>query len=802
MVRTLLFFTLYFLLKVTIFAQNVNPELLKRSWPAQWITCPDVPLREYGVYQFRKDIVLSEVPNPFIIHISADNRYKFYVNGREISKGPVRSDSRNWNFETIDIAPFLSKGENVLSALVWNQGEYKGVAQHSEMTGLLVQSDILVSNGQVIPNTQVNTDKSWKVKIATAYSPTSTNSMSKLQAYTVVGCGDLFDANKHDWGWMEKNIDESAWRQAKTLERGMPIGSGSGAHWHLIPRTIPAMDEHVQRFKTLRRSSCNVAGSFIKGEKLTIPKNTVCTLLIDNGVLSVGYPVINISGGKNATIETEYAEALFDQKNQKGNRNEIEGKTIKGYTDLLISDGGQNRSITTLWLKTFRYVQLTIETKDEDLIINDFYHITSIYPLQENAKFASSDARLDNIWDIGWRTARLCALESYVDCPYYEQLQYVGDTRIQALITMYVDGDDKLVRKAISDINNSMVAEGLTQSRYPSYVLQIIPPFSLFWIDMVSDHYMHYGDKAFTSQYLPNIERVLSWFDKRVDPKTGILGPLEWWNFVDWAPEWNWTNIYAVGGSPEGVKEGGSSVLTLQYAYALNLAAQMFEDNGDHTKAKMYKQKAKNLTALTLKQCYDPVKQILANTPNKNSFSEHANILGVLTDAFTTKKQQQEVLKMIMSDTKIIKATYYFRFYLFQALKKAGMADLYYSQLKPWHEMVDLGLTTFAEKPEPARSDCHAWSASPNYDFLATICGIAPSKSGFKEVLIQPALGELSSIYGSMPHHLGTIEVNLTKNGEKGITGNVNLPIGLPGIFVWKDQKLVLKGGENKVNLK
>jgi alpha-L-rhamnosidase len=208
MVRTLLFFSLYFLLKVTIFGQNVNPELLKRSWPAQWITCPDVPLREYGVFQFRKNIVLSEVPTPFIIHLSADNRYKFYVNGKEISKGPVRSDNRNWNFETIDIAPFLSKGENVLSALVWNQGEYKGVAQHSEMTGLIVQSDILASNGQVIPNTQVNTDKSWKVKIATAYSPTSTNSMSKLQAYTVVGCGDLFDANKHDWAWMSLHGDK------------------------------------------------------------------------------------------------------------------------------------------------------------------------------------------------------------------------------------------------------------------------------------------------------------------------------------------------------------------------------------------------------------------------------------------------------------------------------------------------------------------------------------------------------------------------------------------------------------------
>src|SRR6266851_3707029 len=33
----------------------------------------------------------------------------------------------------------------------------------------------------------------------------------------------------------------------------------------------------------------------------------------------------------------------------------------------------------------------------------------------------------------------------------------------------------------------------------------------------------------------------------------------------------------------------------------------------------------------------------------------------------------------------------------------------------PWREMVSLGLTTWAEQPEPTCSDSHAWSAHPNY---------------------------------------------------------------------------------------
>ncbi|MEZ4828681.1 MAG: hypothetical protein R3C61_20710 [Bacteroidia bacterium] len=78
-------------------------------------------------------------------------------------------------------------------------------------------------------------------------------------------------------------------------------------------------------------------------------------------------------------------------------------------------------------------------------------------------------------------------------------------------------------------------------------------------------------------------------------------------------------------------------------------------------------------------------------------------------------------MQRILEDKSLIQATFYFKFYLFRALVKTGMADQYLPQIQPWRDMLDLGLTTFAEKPDPTRSDCHAWSASPNYDLLATV---------------------------------------------------------------------------------
>ena len=114
--------------------------------------------------------------------------------------------------------------------------------------------------------------------------------------------------------------------------------------------------------------------------------------------------------------------------------------------------------------------------------------------------------------------------------------------------------------------------------------------------------------------------------------------------------------------------------------------------------------------------------------------------------------------------------------------------------------MLDLGLTTFAERPEPTRSDCHAWSASPNYDFLATVCGIKPSSPGFKTVRIEPALGELSKISASMPHPMGEIKISLAKKGQNGIKGTILLPEGLKGSFEWRGRILNLEN-EVKINL-
>ena len=112
--------------------------------------------------------------------------------------------------------------------------------------------------------------------------------------------------------------------------------------------------------------------------------------------------------------------------------------------------------------------------------------------------------------------------------------------------------------------------------------------------------------------------------------------------------------------------------------------------------------------------------------------------------------------------------------------------------------MLDLGLTTFAEKPDPTRSDCHAWSASPNYDLLATVAGIRPAAPGFSKISIAPNFGNLKQINAKMPHPQGEIEVNLSRNGED-VSGSITIPEKTSGVFQWRGGELTLNPGQNLI---
>jgi alpha-L-rhamnosidase len=774
-----------------LFAQHnastrINPELLSKTWSARWITVPNTSPFDYGVYHFRKSFDLQTKPSSFVIHVTGDNRYQLFVNGERVVWGPARGDLSHWRFETIDIAPQLKAGKNVVAAVVWNFGQYAPESQVTDRTAFLLQGD---SKAERVIDTNTN----WKCLRNHAYQPLF-YTHAQMRGYFVAGPGDKVDGANYPWGWEQEEFDDSLWQQAQTDGRwaGAPRDAIDAPNrWLLVPRNIPLMEEKPERLAAVRQSSSvQLPSNFPQqAAAFTIAANSKARLLLDQAYLTTAYPELIVSGGKGALIELGYSEALYG-KDGKGNRNDIEGKTFVGYYDHFISDGGSRRMFRPLWWRTYRYVDLQITTKDQPLIVEDLRGIYTGYPFEMKAKFDAGSERLKQILEVGWRTARLCAHETYMDCPYYEQLQYAGDTRIQCLVSLYNAGDGRLMKNAIAQLNDSRTAEGATMSRAPTRQQQYIPPFSLWWIGMVHDYWWYQDDPEFVREMLPGVHAILSFYAKYQKPN-GSLKRMPWWNYVDWA----WKDR----GVPPMDADGSSAVIDLQYLLALDWAASLETAFGSKWQAAEFRDKATKLRA-TIKGLYwDSTRQMFADTPAKRDFSQQANSLAVLARVIEGD-EARALVNRILNDSSLTEASFYFRHYLHTAVNQVGEGDRYLDLLDGWDKMLANGLTTWAEKPEPTRSDCHAWSASPNYELFHTVLGIDSAAPGFKKVVIRPYLGKLQKVSGSIPHPNGDIEVKLQLNQGK-LQAEVKLPPSVNGEFVWRGKSRPLQAGLTKLLL-
>ena len=759
---------------------------LKHAWTSQWITHPTESTLDARKFLFRRSFDLDSKPEKFIIYISADNRYRLYINGEYRVSGPSSGDIDNYRYETLDIANQLQVGKNIIAVEVINFGEYRKASTMTFQTAFILQGD---KNNHVDLNT--GKDSKWKVINDEGFKSIPFVSDS-LRGYYAAGPGEKLISKKHPWGWKNIDFDDSKWLHPKlgTVEFAVGRGFLFGSTWYLVPRTIPFMEESQQRFgKVARSEGLKASDNFIKGTgSLRIPPNTKTTILIDQLHHTIGHPEIKYSKGKDSQIKITYSEAMYDKDWKKGNRNEVEGKHILGYYDIIEADGGDDRTFKPIGQKTYRFVQLDIQTKNEGLIIDDYYGVYTAYPFKENAKFETNNKTLTDIWDASWLTLRNSAVEGFID-PYYEQLQYVGDTRIEAIVSLSVDGDDRLMRKAIEMFDNSRLPNGLTASRYPSYIVQIIPTYSLLWINMIHDHYMYKDDGEFTRKYIHGIKSVLDWWITKVD-ETGMPTKMEWWNFTDWSPGFQ-------NGIPDGADDGYSASIALQFVKTLQYASEMFADLGYLEEAKKYTALEKRIRESVVKNCYISEKGIFAETPNKKKFSQHTNIMAILTDAIP-QEEQKGIMQKILDDKSLIQTTIYYKFYLFNALHKVGMGNLYTGLLENWTNQLDQGLTTFAETDIEPRSECHAWSASPNYHFLKIIAGIYPKSKHFEEIMIAPHFNGLKKFNATMPHPKGEIVVKLKKKGNK-VSGDIVLPKGTTGIFKWNEKEIELKEGVQQI---
>jgi hypothetical protein len=514
----------------------------------------------------------------------------------------------------------------------------------------------------------------------------------------------------------------------------------------------------------------------LKGIPVTVKPHSSRRLIVDLDNYYCAYPEVTVSKGKGSKIRVNWAESLFERapakgewigQMAKGNRNLVEGRIFWGQGDLFEPDGGEHRLFETLWWEAGRFVEIAIETGDEELLFESFAIRDTHYPYVFEGAFESSDVRLEQVIPIGKRVLQMCSHETYMDCPYYEQLMYVGDTRLEVLTTYAWTKDDRLPRKAIRMFDVSRIPEGLTHSRYPTNVTQFIPPFSLWWTGMVYDYALWRGDKAFVRARMPGVRAVLDYFRPLVNKDHLLESPFGW-NYFDW--------IGDLTESPAGSVHG---LYNLQFVLALRYAEALERWLGEEELANRHGHLAAKVFTSFKAAFWSSERGLFADDLAKTKFSEHVQALSLIADDFGRADGPSigHQMDAFVGDPTLVRTTIYFSHYLFEAYRLLGRVDKLIDRMDLWFGLVENGLKTTIESPEPTRSDCHAWGAHPLFHYLTTVLGIRPGGFGFETVKINPQLGPLDWAHGKLAHPNGMIEVEVRHGDVK-----VVLPPGVTQI--------------------
>jgi hypothetical protein len=758
-------------------------------WPASWITLPNAGEPPY-VLGFR---LIVEQPHDTTIrcHVTADERYELFLDGERIARGPERGSAEAWYYQTIDLS--VKAGRHVLFARVWALGNKAPFAQCTVRPGFLLGVKQVSDGGA---------DAGWSTGLAPW-------EVKRLDGYewheglsTFTGQKIRMDGRHYPWGieggqgegWMKAAINSQASTSHPTDL--FPIRL-------LVPGTLPQMllrpvpagrirfvedvslvddirKHRIDRQRHLQETAEQIQALLEGRSALRVPPHKSYRAIIDLQNYFCAYPQIQASQGQEARMTIGWAEALFEElppvapHGRKGNRDEIEGRLFAGLFDTFVFNGRANCDYTTLWWEAGRYLELLIETRDEELVLHHLAFEETRYPLESESAFSASDERLGQTAPILLRTLQVNAHETFMDCPYYEQLNYTGDTLIDCLVVYAITRDIRLARKSLQVFHDSRIPQGLTQSRFPCRVRQFIPPFSLLWVSMLRHHAWWRGEAEFVRSLLPGARAVLDAHLLHINSQ-GLLENLRGWNFLDWVETWE------SGTPPDGNQGQVSGPLNWLFVYALQAAVELETFAGEPELAARYSRLAQAHALATEAAFWNKERGLFADDLKHRCFSEHAQCLALLSGR-AGEHLAARATEGLLNAPDLQRCTIYFSHYLFETFHKLNRPEALFHRLDYWFNLASQGFVTTPEMPEPSRSDCHAWGSHPLFHFYATILGIRPASMGFTQVEIRPQLGPLQNVTGRMVHPHGWIEAELRRANDL-LEGTITLPEGVTGIF-------------------
>ncbi len=745
---------------------------------ACWITIPDAPEKGCLVFYARKRWRLDIVPQSARLLISADCRYRLYLNGSLVGRGPVRGSATLQYFDEYDVAKFLRPGENELFTEVYSQREQNFV-MHSLVPALIVElPEVLAS------------DATWKVQKASGWH-------HEVPHYTM-------QSGFMEFRDLRCGADEDQWRDAvvvdcpelirKQLIRN-PLGpfpetssapvSGLALYGveHALPEDSRRIPDYLgeEPHHSLPATQIENLGMLFcpEGECTLLPGQYGIGLILDFSAEISGRVEIVLDAPAGSTLQIVYGEELT------GDRIATKFAADYHFTDCFILKEGENQVTTAFAERGFRMLQLSVRNFTRPVILRQVKGVNCRYAFVKRGSFFSNDHRLNRIYAVCEETLSACAGDVLMDCPWRERAFWVNDLLVTNLATLHCFGTTELHRHCLELAFSQSHPSGLIPAVVPTPRMEehcdyVFAPTNLYMILILKDYWLFSGDGDTVRHHLPDVERILSAIWQLAD-EDGILrtsGVTAEWNFYDWSFE---ENHYGCNGAAE-------SMLSSLFIIAAKTFEEVAEALGyGFDRAELLRRRT--LTAQHLEPRFtapgtglleDEVTDLARNRPVK-IFTQLAHALWLLTGEATPGCRA--ACEAALTDERLLMPDYYLHYFWFQAARlahceKAGLERI----RRYWGRCIDTGSPTLYEAGihsfgkramDGSGSLCHGFGTIPVAFVHEVILGVRALKPGFAEFSFAPDLLDLGFAEGRIPTPGGCIQVRVTPEASELV-----VPIG------------------------
>ena len=698
------------------------------------------------------------------LYVSGIAGYRLYLDDEYLHCGP------EWNTAGIlsldDITLQLSSGKHTLTVMLWNHGlksaAYREMSKHAFFVlQSPIDSPAAAALSSALGNYEYTLLEGWQ--------------LCKFHMSCMAGPRLAVDFRQNQLQWhpairLEKEFFEQ--HGYRFIKRTLPLDF-AGDHRNFTLRSCDQNVGHLAKFyEVLDEEAAHYASLLIAGKTLTIPANKQIRILFDLNNYICGRAIFDAERGCGASMEVMLTESLFENSDNwktcygkpiKGNRSVIDGKYAVGNGDKFIFDGQKQHCPVLDW-DAGRYMVCYIETAAEPLTIKNFRleQTHSGIKLANPIKFA--DKKFDSVAEICLNSLQNCMHTTYMDCPHYEQLMYIGDGRLEALINYVTSPDCTLQKKALPTFARSINKAGFTQSRYPTREASFIPGFSLFFINMVHDYAMWCSDKEFVQNLMPACRTVLHGL-KKYQQDDGIFNTPDGWNFYDWVPSWE------RGVPPTGGKPG--ALFNLHCLKVLQDTAHLEEYLKSPATAAQLRKQAEKLQKMIVQKFFVKEKALFSCDCDHLHYSQHVQAMALLCGLGNRELYE----KMFDPALELAQCSIYFSHYLFEAAKLFQDTVHPLEMMEFWFELPDKGFFTTPERSEPSRSDCHAWGGHLLYYFVTALGGVTPAEPGGRVFRFAPGkLAKPLDFSVELKTAEGTISVECCSNNYKvKTTGNITV---------------------------